>query len=73
MRKKKATLKIIIYFLVFKFFEGFLGETFFQESSPKCVPYKSKFDYQLKPYQYEFTIELQENQEINKIFCITAS
>ena len=35
-------LKIIIYFCL-KFFEGFLGETFFQESSPKRVPYKSKF------------------------------
>ena len=27
-----------------KFFEGFLGEAFFQESSPKRVPYKSKFE-----------------------------
>jgi hypothetical protein len=26
------------------FFEGFLGEAFFQESSPKRVPYKSKFE-----------------------------
>ena len=36
-------LKIIIYFCL-KFFEGFLGEAFFQESSPKRVPYKSKFE-----------------------------
>jgi hypothetical protein len=42
-KQKKATLKNIIYFLVFKFFEGFLGEAFFQESSPKRVPDKSKF------------------------------
>jgi hypothetical protein len=42
-KQKKATLKNIIYFLVFKFFEGFLGEAFFQESSPKRVPDKSQF------------------------------
>ena len=44
MQQKKATLKNIIYSLVFKFFEGFLGEAFFQESSPKRVPDNSQFD-----------------------------
>ena len=37
--------ELLYNFLCLKFFEGFLGEAFFQESSPKRVPYKSQFVY----------------------------
>ena len=51
MRKRKQHWKLLYNFLCLKFFEGFLWDTFlkvsldafFQESSPKRVPYKSQF------------------------------
>ena len=47
-----------------KFFEGFLGEAFFQESSPKRVPYKSKFEGWLNSYIEKFDKYLENMRNI---------